>query len=936
MKKPSLVSTIMVGVSLLASACVSITSANPKFGLPGSVIEIKGNGFSPVWYENQVTIGGKRVRVIEASATRLRVVALRDLASGRVRVVTPSRTITSRFVFQRRGDTLGPTPERDSGPELIEGRGYPRDRRYDMHAQGTGQKVLVVLAKPADIDPEMKIPGWANLEVGPFANAKEYILRLTTHPDRGVNRYWADATYGKISGDFFVTDWMPLSQPWDFYAWGPDDVTRAQNSVNGAQADLDSVNANPSSTQADIDAATALLNTKKAALKQAQDSQGFLQQPDFAFAEALIGAKNALGASFDDYADHFLVLGGPWMRGSCCWNGTGFHAESANPMLNIGPFDIDFPAPRGGTWMGEDGKPGRMAHELSHFFASGDLYDGSAGAFDLMGFHDDRPLYSGYNQHLRGDWIDQSMNGNVVKLQWGSQPEFDQTFELVAHGKTEDPIGNAAQEIVKLRVTDGLFYFVEVRQNPDPTAGAAADYAFDPSAPAGEPAVHAGVLITKAVEGNNQSNNQEPMITLVPPEATPNPRSLAVGEVFTDPARTIRISVVSRTNDRPARYNVRVEWGHLPAADPNGQFDLRITPWGAPPYETPDIWANSTKNDTTAPPQINYQNHEPGDETKPIGNGDPPWVNHDNTLFARISNQGMVETPEDVRVTFYVNTPPGIGDSGTWAPFDTVVVGHLGPNETRVIQAARPWRPSVGEHTCVKVQIEPMTGEVTFDNNQAQENFSDFEAAGSSPYKAVELDVMARNPYDQGIAMDLMARNVPKDWYVALNHGAVYLPPKGEKRIHAVIWTDRVPEWNSDHQPPKDQGPPKALINLEGWVGRPFDRMYPVGGVTALARAVRNVDLHIATREKEFKREEHGTVIGQLAPAVASTPIVLHLTQPDGRLIVERTVTNGSGQFVYRFSTPFGGAGVYRVQAFVLAGSEASEAESNVLEVHVD
>lgn len=920
-------------LSLASAGCFGITKATPRYGLPGTVVVIEGNGFSPNWWENQVTIGGKPARVIDATPTRLRVVALRDFVTGRIKVITPTHTLVSKFKFLRRGDTLAPTPESDSGSELVEGRGFPGNKRYDMQAQGTNQKILVVLAKPADIDPEMQIPAWANGEVGPFANSKEFIQRIVSHPDRGTNRYFIDATYGKTSADFLVTDWQPLSQNWDFYAWGPDDVTRAQNGVNGAQADLDTVLANPASTQADIDAATAVLNTKKDLLKQAQDAQGFLQQGDFAFAEALIGAKNAMGdAAFNQYGDFFLVLAGPWMRGSCCWVVNGFHAESTNPTLPLGPFDIDFPAPRGGTWMAEDGMPGRMAHELSHFFASGDLYDGTADRFDLMGDHDHRPLYSAYNQHIKGNWVDQSMNGNVVSLQWGTPADMDQTFELTTHGKTEDPIGNTVKQIIKLRVTDGLFYFVEVRQNPDPSAGAANDYAFDPDAPAGEAAVHAGVLITKALESNNQSNALEPSVTLVPPE-TASPRSMSVGEVFTDPARTIRISVVSRTNDRPARYQVRVEWGHLPAADPNGQFDLRITPWNPPPWETVDIWCNSVKNDETMPPRVVYQNHEPGDDTLPVGNGDPPWVGHDNTLFARITNQGMVETPEDVRVTFYVNTPPGIGDNGTWGPFDTVVVGHLMPGETRVIEATRKWKPSVGEHTCVKVQIEPMTGEVTFDNNQAQENFGDFEAEGSSPYKAVEMDLTARNPYDIGIAMDLQARNVPKDWYVALDHGAVWLAPKAEKRIHAVIWTDRVPEWA--HENRKDQGPPKAMIDLEGWVRRPVDRIFAVGGVTALTHAVRHVDVRVAPEHREMKKGTKMSVVGSVAPAVEGAPIAIHLIDPNGRLAVVRAATDAAGHFTASFNDALPLSGVYKLQAFVLTGGAAAEAESPVVSVQV-
>lgn len=922
---------VLVPALWAVAACHGIREIRPDNGLPGTVVEIRGSGFSPQWHENQVTIGGSVARVVDATPTRLRVVALRDVATGPVVVVTPLRTMTSADPFTRAGHTLAPTAEEDTGPELIEGRDFPADRRYDMAAKGTNQKILVVLARPTDIDPEAAIPPWAAAELGPFANAKEFVQRIVSHPDRGVNRYFLDATGGETSGDFLVTDWMPLSQNWDFYAWGPADVARAQAALAGAEADLAAVMTDPSATQADIDAAQARVDQKKQALEQANASGGFLQQPDFAFAEALLGAKAALGeAAFNSYSDHFLVLAGPGMRGSCCWFGTGFHAESANPALPLGPFDIDFPSPKGGTWMAEDGKPGRMAHELSHFFASGDLYDGSAGAFDLMGFHDSRPMFSGYNQHIKGDWLE---DGNVVQLQWGSSPTFDQTFDLIAPQRIESDSADSLRQVIRLRVTDGLYYFVEVRQTPDPAAPAGTPPSFDHAIPGVDPATGSGVVITKAVESNNQSNNLEPMITLVAPATTPSPRTLGVGEMFSDPARTLRISVESRTQGRPAVYRVRVRWGTLPAADPNGQFDLRITPWSPPPWETVDIWANSSKNDTTSPAQIVYQNHEPGDTTRPVGNGDPPWVGKDNTLYARIVNQGVAPTPEPVRVTFYLNSPPGIGDDGTWAPFDTVILPPLAANETRIVEASRKWRPAVGEHTCVKVMIEPMTGEVTFDNNQAQENFNEFESAASSPYRAVTMQVVARNPYDHPVVMDIVARNVPQDWFVALEHGAVWLPPKGDRTVQALVWTDRTPEWDQ----PKDrkQGPSKALISLEGWVQRPWDRFYPVGGVTALVHGVRQTELKLEVRQEKARVGSKLTAAGRLSPGVAGVQVALHLDTPDGKRRVETATTDAGGGFVYTFAEPLDKEGAYRLTGYVLSGGGAEAGESAPLTIHV-
>jgi len=899
-------------------APMAIKKISPEAGLPGTIVEIQGHGFNPDPFTNIVTIGGKTARVISGDATHLRVVALRDVANGPIIVQAGSNTATSVQEFRREGSTARATPLQDSDAELIVGQGYDVDRRYDMAAQGLGQKILVVLTKPSDINPEDLAPAGKT--------ARESVIERLD----AANVYWNHASYNLVSAAFTVApDWIALSQIRDFYCWQQDDIDRAQ-------AALDALKLDPSATEEQLKDAEAKLNAAKNAV-------GLLQEPEFLFAEALIGAK-AVIPDFDTYSDYFVIVAGPFLRGQNFGTETGYHAESSNPALDLGPFDIDFAGPKGITYVAQQADWGRMVHELSHFFAMGDIYsesfadgsflEGNAAPFAMMGNHDSHPLYIGYDIEKNLNYFDEGSpddpnDGNVVFLEWGSVADKDETYDLVAHAKTQDATGNSTKHVLRLKVTDGLFYYVEVRQKPDPTFGAEGNYVFDPSIPLGpsNPAWQGGMIIYKAVENNNQSNNNERFVSLLPPA-----RMLQAGESFEDPARTIRISVTQKLADRPAKYRVRVEWGHLPAADPNGQFDLRITPWGAPPWETQDIWANSIKNDETAPAKIIYKNHEPGDETKPIGNGDPPWVGHDNTLYARITNQGVIATPEAVKVTFYVNTPPGVGDNGTWAPFATVDIGVMAARETRIVEADQRWRPAVGEHTCVKVQIHAQTGEVTFDNNQAQENFSEFETGAASPYAPVEFDFLARNPYETPGVMDLRARNVPAEWFVALNHGSVWLPAKSEKRVHAVIWTDRAAEWSQDH---RTKSPRKPLINLEGWMDRWGDQVFAVGGVTAFIQAVRKVNINIRESRREGKIGEPFFIKGQIVPATGVAPISIHITDPDGKLITERTVTSNTGLISYQTRYRAARVGQYKLQAFILGGTLAAEAESEIRNVLV-
>src|SRR5690606_3255023 len=322
-------------------------------------------------------------------------------------------------------------------------------------------------------------------------------------------------------------------------------------------------------------------------------------EPDFYYAEALLGAK-AVVANFDDFTDYVVVCAGPGLRGSCCWKEQGFHAESTVLDLN---FDIQFNAQKGLTYVAQGTHWGRLGHELSHFFAGGDLYPsgttaGTASGYAFMGSHDSGPLYIGYNMEKRLQYFHAQ---NIATETWGSTPTHNATYDIVAHANSEDNTGDGVVNLLSVKVTDGMYYHVEVRQRPDPSSGSPHDYIFDANIGLGSPAPswQGGVIISRAIEQNNQMNNQERMIQLMPPA-----RILQVGDEVNDPARTIKIRVEQKLSDRPLKYRGRLQWGTLPAADPNGQFDLRITPWNPPPWESVDIWANSTKNDETSPPKI--------------------------------------------------------------------------------------------------------------------------------------------------------------------------------------------------------------------------------------------------------------------------------------------------------------------------------------------
>ena len=220
-------------------------------------------------------------------------------------------------------------------------------------------------------------------------------------------RIFLQASYGLTSADFSVIPaWIILSQPRDFYCWQQDDIDRAQAQVDAAQAALDALLLDPSATPDEIDEAEDELEEAETDLRAAQNAKNLLQEPNFLFGKAFTEAKMLDPVLFDDVADYLVIVAGPFLRGQNFCAQSGYHAESTNPMIDL-RFDIDFEGMKGVTYVAQQANRGRIVHELSHFFAIGDIYgfsyadgsklEGAAAPFAMMGNHDSHPLYIGYD-----------------------------------------------------------------------------------------------------------------------------------------------------------------------------------------------------------------------------------------------------------------------------------------------------------------------------------------------------------------------------------------------------------------------------------------------------------------------------------------------------------------------------------------------------------
>jgi len=184
---------------------------------------------------------------------------------------------------------------------------------------------------------------------------------------------------------------------------------------------------------------------------------------------------------------------------------------------------------------------------LSEDVYSTDLVDISAATaqdFDMMGRYDRHPLFSGYYMDQLG-WYHPE---NILCLSW-DRNAFCRDYEVIAHGLDENS-GDGRYHLIKIEVTQGLYYYIEVRQRPGPT-----DQIFDDFLPMGKSSpAQGGVVVTKVLAGTMNINQQIRFITLMHGHHVLN-----AGATVTDPERSIKITVMDdMVQERPMVCRVRV------------------------------------------------------------------------------------------------------------------------------------------------------------------------------------------------------------------------------------------------------------------------------------------------------------------------------------------------------------------------------------------
>ena len=192
--------------------------------------------------------------------------------------------------------------------------------------------------------------------------------------------------------------------------------------------------------------------------------------------------------------------------------------------------------------------------------------------------------------------------------------------------------------------------------------------------------------------------------------------------------------------------------------------DCYIQPWGAPPYQTPDIWTDNNGNGI----------QECGE----------PSLGISNRLWARIHNIGTT-TATNVLVKFYY-APYSIGYPHTHFKQIGAPVSIPMPitgGTSIVIETAWdlsnlsedngglwPYPIASFDHFCVRVVID-CAADVNPGNNAAQNNFT------AVPCSECGFNFIIVNPTEEQVSASLITSDLPKGWSMSIT-------APGIKNIH--------------------------------------------------------------------------------------------------------------------------------------------------------
>ena len=548
-------------------------------------------------------------------------------------------------------------------------------------------------------------------------------------------------------------------------------------------------------------------------------------------------------ADFENYAGVIAIIYSPFLRGQAAGavtytvNGTSFQIQTINQSTATGF--------------------GRYTHEIGHWLSLGEEYDpvtsGTRGYWTTMDGANDRQ-YQTWEKEFKLGWISTPPNVKFLERPAPGAADFDMTYKVVPTAVEETAADTYTA--IKIKSSETVHYYVEGR---DAIVGNVSDVTPDNS-----------VVVMEAVDSWPPG--------IYPKRNLNEQQLLTAGGASHNPDPSVEITFEGVNPGPPESYNVNVKIEALEQPDP------RITPWGAPAWESSDIWIDSEREGGGW--------DDPATAVPKPSNGEAAWVDHVNRAYARITNVGAGDAT-GVSVRFKVNTPGGIGDAGQFIDLVTPAPVDIPAGESRNVYAE--WTPTVESHTCLKAEIEHVPGEADIFNNFAQENVTHFYTGSNSPWQPVTFPVRVANPFKEAKRVFLEIRGLEEGWKARFANKWVDLDAKSIKTVEVTI------------TPPPDAKPcTKLELDVYGMT-QIDDYIQIYGGmnpVIHLANPIRFDKLTLTPRRQDPKSNNKASAAvkqyvfsGVTTPAIKEREIAVVVTDPQGNEDVHFATTNDNGAF---------------------------------------
>ncbi|MFH0783000.1 MAG: PKD domain-containing protein [Pseudomonadota bacterium] len=543
-----------------------------------------------------------------------------------------------------------------------------------------------------------------------------------------------------------------------------------------------------------------------------------------------------------------------------------------------------------------------FAHEMGHNLGFPDLYDEAGGVeltgtepgkWDIMCWNGDAHPTTWIKNyctvdpdHPENTWVPDK---EVVDLDPASDTAPSSVEALLIPYESPFPSTNPyagshpgipLTRVIRINVGSNRKLFVENRQPGSFNDSHYGTVSFSTTVPMPT----GGVIVTDAIDINPDSGQIRANVTMASPYwetlDTLNEEKIVL-QVSPVSGIKVKIMEVIGTN-RPFVYKVKVTW------EAGKYFDPYIRKWNPPPYDSQDIWVDTNVDNNWDEYSQSDVAQNPEVLGNPVLNGDRLRVGWPSKIYARIHNAGN-QAVNSVEVEFFKVEPPAVGNaSPTSIGKDVVNLPEGGYALAKI-----DWTPTISEHVCIRAVIKPKTGELTPDNNEAQENFTNWYIEAASPYQRVTFPFQVVNPLPRRAQIRMQARGLKPGWFLDVDPAEFWLNAGQTKNGVAIIRADETVPFEDLSSP---FGTPR--ISLVGLV-LCKDRWVPFGGISGTAHAVKAAEIKgVVTPSglNAVKIAGTATTKGEQVVPVGNTNVTVRVTDStEAEILLTYTNTDANG-----------------------------------------